>query len=80
MCSYSVGTIPTVEEEEFAFLNTTEPDVLQLNTTTGMVSLVTGESLLGVDSVNFTVIITRTDNDTCKLRNFTDFIFSSNSR
>ena len=62
----SVGTIPEVEEEEFLLLNTTDPDILELNTATGMVSLAAGESLEGVDSINFTVLITRTDNDTCK--------------
>ena len=61
-----MGTIPEVEEEEFSLLNTTGPDILELNTATGMVSLVDGESLVGVDSINFTVSITRTDNATCK--------------
>ena len=70
--AFSVGTIPAVEEEEFVLLNTTEPDILNLNMVSGMVSLQTGETLLGVDSINFTVIITRTDNDTCKLRNVID--------
>ena len=61
-----MGTIPEVEEEEFSLVNTTGPDILELNTATGMVSLVDGESLVGVDSINFTVSITRTDNATCK--------------
>ena len=67
LCSNcSVGTIPEVEEEEFSLLNTTGPDILELNPATGMVSLAGGESLVGVDSINFTVSITRTDNATCK--------------
>ena len=64
---YSVGSIPAVEEEEFGFQNTTEPDILHINVSTGMVSLRSGETLAEVNSINFTVVITRTDNETCKL-------------
>ncbi len=58
-----VGTVPTVVEEEFAFRETPEPDILGLNTTTGMVSLNQGQTIV---DMNFTVLITRTDNNTCK--------------
>ncbi len=58
-----VGTIPEVEEETFEFQTTPDPDILALNSSTGMISLVPSSTLV---DVNFTVLINRTDDNTCE--------------